>query len=837
MEKEAKKVTLKDVNALYNILPLIKRFYEKNPIRRGSNKLIKLEKKIKALQQRIKSRQEKAIPKKDFNNLLKKCKRILEKENFPPIYFMIGAHGGVIIKDIPFCEFDSPKYAMKSLFEKMRSAINNHIPYNLEVAICCLKWIKSKYPSMIDTFLDLFQQGKFEIINSTYSQPYSLMIGEESNIKQFQYGKEVLDQLGLSAEMYYCTESSLHPQIPQILRGFGIKAASLRTRLLGVTPTSPSGHVIWKGLDNSKITSLSDQSGLYNGEYFHGTFFQEIPNLLFQAVSRPLMPYIMYSSIEDFVMPLLYQKDIWRLNKDIDIFGKFFLSTEIFDELENSGEFKYSRDEFLLHDKLFDLSELILENKEAEISLITAEILNSLGSLYEIAGKDNFFRELWDDLLLAQAHDAYAVPYIKTGDYSRFQLSDDEFKKLDLRESEIPASELCIQICQNIQIHCKKFILNTLELLAEKNKKDGDKKGGQKILIFNPSPYERKDIIKLKLPTDNFFETIMTKGRNEVPYTKTNSYLKFIVNMPAFGLKVLKAIDEKVQTAKFQENYLYNVNISKDQRKIQVIYEDKNIFNIKFKPETLIKINFHEEIKNQVEKIYYINGLNQEEENNFSMEIKQYNGINRIEFILENYNLDKLQIEPGINVEKSFVNYPFGIEETKRPKIKALDFLLLKGQKEGLIIMHKNSPLFEINHHTYSINNLVRKGKHFEFAISFLKDVNFKRARKLVNLYYYRCIGLFNEGEIKPFNNEGVLSIKNPSSFVNLWRRNEKNYLRLLNPSQTMHEIELGGRLVMNNLEVLDFNFNMVNQLKCHKIKFKAWEIKTIRIINSQNNQ
>ncbi|GAH07619.1 unnamed protein product, partial [marine sediment metagenome] len=158
-------------------------------------------------------------------------------------YYIFGGHGGVIINNIGFCEFDSPEFAMKRLIERMKLAIKTRMPYNIEVALCCFEWLKNQYPNKISEFIKRFKQGRFEIINPSYSQPYNLIIGEESNIKQFEYGLKVLNELGLDCRIYYCSEVSLHPQIPQILKGFNIDFCSLRTRLLGTCPSTNSGKI------------------------------------------------------------------------------------------------------------------------------------------------------------------------------------------------------------------------------------------------------------------------------------------------------------------------------------------------------------------------------------------------------------------------------------------------------------------------------------------------------------------------------------------------------------------------------------------------------------------
>ena len=64
-----------------------------------------------------------------------------------------------------------------------------------------------------------------------------------------------------------------------------------------------------------------------------------------------------------------------------------------------------------------------------------------LGLFYE-QSDDLFFDELWKKLLLTQAHDNYAVPFITSGDYIAQQLKSEEYNKLGLKNEKISISDL-----------------------------------------------------------------------------------------------------------------------------------------------------------------------------------------------------------------------------------------------------------------------------------------------------------------------------------------------------------------------------------------------------------
>ncbi|MFX0026613.1 MAG: hypothetical protein ACFE8M_09350, partial [Candidatus Hermodarchaeota archaeon] len=133
-------MNLEDIIALDKIFNLVKEFLEKSVIRKIRVNYNKIKKNIELLKSLKGKYNQEAI--NIFKKTLKKLNRLVNRELPLPIYYIFGAHGGVIINDIGFCEFDSPSYALDNLLNKMRLSIETNQPYNLEVAICCLEWLR-----------------------------------------------------------------------------------------------------------------------------------------------------------------------------------------------------------------------------------------------------------------------------------------------------------------------------------------------------------------------------------------------------------------------------------------------------------------------------------------------------------------------------------------------------------------------------------------------------------------------------------------------------------------------------------------------------------------------
>jgi hypothetical protein len=798
---------LEDILALGNVFKLVVNFVEKNIIRKKKVNFNKIKEKI----HRLESIKEEEKQLKQYKSILRRLHSIIKNDLLIDTYFIVGGHGGIIIKDIGFCEFDSPKSAIDALLRKMNLAVETGMPYHLEIAVSSLEWLNEKYPDKIREFLRIFKLGKFEIINPTFSQPYNLIIGPESNIKQFEYGLKELKKLGLDSNIYYCSESSIHPQIPQILKGFNIDYSSLRTRLLGVNPTSNSAYINWIGLDNTVIDTIVDQSGVFNGEYWHGTFFKEIPNLLFQAVSRPFMKYIIYSNIEDFRNPEPYQEEVWRISKTSEIFGRFLQCSEFFKLFEQNGEYKYHRDEFLLGDYVLLPYELFLQNKNSEILLLSAEFINFILGFFNTNSNDRLFEDLWKDLLLTQAHDCYAVPFIRSGDYTQMQLGNGEFENLEKNSVNITISDLSIQIHKEIQKKCRNFIIQSLSFIANElaHKSNGSEQFPKSYLVFNPTPYTRNDVISI--------------------YSNQDLILKTIESIPGFSYKILSYPEEFKQEIKNQSSFFYKIEILDDLNTIQVKYNKKNVFVLKFNTKQAYELYLEDQFKDDIEERSIIIGMSKNQA--FKIELIQYRTINRLEFLIDSHSLQEIILTPKFKIEKSIINYPFGIEETKRSKIQTLDFIWLKGSIQGIIYIEKNSQNFKINRESFEIRNLISSKGRYEFAISITDENSSISPIFYVKSYYHKFFGVILEENLHfTRNTDTFLSIVPSISVINLWRRKNGSFLRLFNPNNEEQTIKLSGKLVKSQIKELDFNYKVLSSLKSDKVEIKPWKIKTLKL-------
>jgi hypothetical protein len=817
-----KDVTDADVKALEKVLDLVKEFAKKNPIKRRKIKFDRVDKQVLELINNESSRKEL------FWKEIRKLKGICQREIRPQLYLIVGGHGGIIIDGVGYCEFDAPSFAIDRLLERMQLAVETNMPLNLEIAVSCLEWLNKHYPERITEFLELFKKGRFEILNPSYSQPYNLLIGPESNIKQFERGMRVLKQLGLPCDSYYCSEASLHPQIPQLLKGFNIKFGSIRTRLLGQTPTTHSGHVHWLGLDNTSIDTLTDQAGVFNGETWHGTFFLELPTLLFQAVARPFIKQIIYSSIEDFINELPYQAEVWRVSQFADLFGTFVGFSEAFKHIELDGEFKFRRDEFALGDYIFIPGELFLNNKQCEIDLICAEILHCVLGHFQDESDEKVLEELWGKFLLTQAHDCYAVPFIHPGDYSAQQLSPDQYKTLEYSTEKMAISELSVALQKAIQSNCRTLISQGLEALAQHLVGEfNSQESPVQIIVFNPTPVSRQDIVSIPMNCESASD-IRLVCRGKLCNTDiADAYLEFIAEIPPLGYAIYSLAKNRSPQYAESGKFFYSVKLKENLKVIEIFFNKSKVYELEFESQHDYKLSIEAHSRGFVKERYKLVG--KMGRSVFRLEIIQYSGVNRLEYKLESGELKEIILRSEIPVSKAVVNYPFGIEETKRTKIQTLDFLWLRGEENGILFMIKNSQRFLIDRKNFTIRNVITPRGRFEFAITATTEKKLHSALADVTAFQFRLLGKTLEKPYSfPKDTGSFLTLPPPIQLINFWRRDRHVFLRVFNPSYCDQEIKISTPLASDSMKEVDLSYEEVGEIQNRQLKIQPWKIKTL---------
>lgn len=124
-----------------------------------------------------------------------------------------------------------------------------------------LEKLAAEDPESLARLRAAVQAGVIEVVGASYGQPYGLLHGGESNIRQRVYGVRVaMRLLGVRPRTFWEEEFDLFPQLPQILAGCGFTGASLYFQWTWHTPEVPKEElpvVAWEGADGTRLPAAT----------------------------------------------------------------------------------------------------------------------------------------------------------------------------------------------------------------------------------------------------------------------------------------------------------------------------------------------------------------------------------------------------------------------------------------------------------------------------------------------------------------------------------------------------------------------------------------------------
>ena len=326
-----------------------------------------------------------------------------------PLYILTYDHGGFVLWG------NAVKPRLKELVEWMEKypklkigldyesfTFDEYSKVDTEI-MDIIKYLLEKYPDRVG------------LGATTYGQPLSLFISEESNIRQLTYAVRTnLKHFGQTPNVYAISEFALNNQTPQMIKLCGYDAAILRSHVMGYGYTKnfdlPWGR--WIGKDLTEVPAVPTYEE--QGRGFNCT---TLDNWIMSRWPREGC----YWSLEEFeekfkhISPLLCSRydDLTQEVKDI---------TEY---IETKDDYKYvlledlpelygeAKEEIRTNDNDFHVqmpwgycgNEIFNGCREAEVAAVQAEKLNALSVMLGGVPMQTTLEQAWKYALVAQHHD------------------------------------------------------------------------------------------------------------------------------------------------------------------------------------------------------------------------------------------------------------------------------------------------------------------------------------------------------------------------------------------------------------------------------------------------
>lgn len=326
-----------------------------------------------------------------------------------PMYLLTYDHGGYILWGEHFKErLDSAVDWLKKYPSFKLGLDNESFAYDqyAETQPEIIDYIKEKLTEF---------KGRLAIGSSTYGQPLSVFVNDESNVRQLTYAiRTNLKYFSQTPKVFAISEHALHSQIPQLILLCGYDAAIMRTHFMmyGYNPTYPVAYGTWKGTDGTKIPTVPTYDG--EGAEFGITTYdnwvltrwpdQTDRSLEDFAAQFPNIRPLLASRYDDIVLRceeltkyVEEHKDQyqWILLEEIPkLFGK------------PQMEFSPNANEFVVRMPWGYCGNWIFNRcRQGELQVLTAERLNAWAVLTGGSPQQELLEESWKKLLVTQHHD------------------------------------------------------------------------------------------------------------------------------------------------------------------------------------------------------------------------------------------------------------------------------------------------------------------------------------------------------------------------------------------------------------------------------------------------
>jgi hypothetical protein len=597
-----------------------------------------------------------------------------------------------------------------------------------------------------EEFHPLVASGRIDIVGGTYSEPYSQLIGWQSNVRQLVEGRAVArDVLRKEPECFVAEEINFYPQLPQLLRRCGFAYASLQVQNSGSMPLIKEAIINWRGLDGSEIptvpsnpwtislekqyqslASYADQAAEAQGALL--TLWAEIwpPGLDWGA---SYLPYAegLQSLREKGLQSFGFSEYMRRRCKPGSSFKSQYLNMDsaqfAFGWPQNVGALGNS-----LGGWGYEGDWWFKENRRLEQELNATELL--LSSVPEVS-RSKRLRDLWKKFMATQNHDCVVVSAFPA-EYEQVRTTNLEVVKMINREVESGIRQLRQEAVDRLATG---HALNS---------------PAREVICQNPTGVPVRQPVVVEFDAEEEFDYALVNGHEEVElqlikaaYVNEHPRLLGVLDLPSCGFKTYALRKGGPATAPPRQqsgeiaNEFYSVKWD-DSRKGFTIFDKARSRTVLFRPFAGEIIQVTESCwaapnsgakfraKNFSEVPYSISveasgpiyhalaargnlltlTTTQEIPVGVIARAVLHKGIRRLDVLAEFRTFPQLglralaELEMEAEDNKTFRDFPFGEEESHKEQFSALNYVRLQSPGFSVLLAHGGTQQFFCQQHS-----------------------------------------------------------------------------------------------------------------------------------------
>lgn len=547
-----------------------------------------------------------------------------------------------------------------------------------------IKAFLEKYPEEKQKIIELVRKGRVEIVGGTLAAPDENIPYGESLIRQFLYGKRFARELGQDVKVAWEIDEFGHPhQMPQILKKCGFEYFVFSRGIIPWDSMQPLSF-LWEGPDGSKILShwfaahYCGMPVLYKDKNKNiKRWNKELKSRLVYEGKRHHLSILPVPFGTDFTIPsedwLTFVK-LWNEKEKVPI--EFSLPGNYFKKIKQE-KFKTIKGEFNpLFTGCYSSREKVKKYcRKIQNKILTCEKFSTIASFFGFEYPENDFSFCWENILKNDFHDTICG----TGTDKVYQKTIKRYKEVEkILDKNINSS--LEKICERIEY-----------------------KNSKGVVVFNPLPWERKEIIKINktqvevnIPSLGYSVFYPEKNKKEgklkaSKYGLENEY--FILELNKQGnIKSLYDKELKFEFLKTDNFSCGEILIEEDVGNLWTIHKTGKIYREeKFaEAEVVEKSNLQATVEVKIKH----------HKTEIIKRITVYSGKRRIDFEVDiNFSgKDKIVkvIFPTNICGKSYFETPFYVAERGDGIWCAQNFVDISDEKVGFAVINSGCPGYEV---------------------------------------------------------------------------------------------------------------------------------------------
>jgi alpha-mannosidase len=436
-------------------------------------------------------------------------------------------------------------------------------------------WIERYYPEIFEHIRAKVAAGQWEVVGGSWVEHNTNIPNGESLVRQHLYAKRYFrEKFGVDVKVGWLPDVfGFSWNMPQIYRKCGIEyfvTHKLKWQVEQNNPPVPFPyHLFWWQASDGSRTLAFHTVGDYNQQVLPNQMLRELETLKSMHGVDKLL--ILYGKGDHGggPMPAMVNRAI-SLRHDPNFptvrFSKALDYFELLKTLPQSASFPVMDDELYVktHRGTFTTdAQVKRDNRECEVLLMDAEKFSLLATQFGQTYPQDSLKQMWEKLLFGQVHDN--IDGSSIAEVYRDAATD----------------------YGDIKAGSSKVLDSALATIAHRANTQGE---GQAILIFNPSPWPRTDLVSLKagdFPASGLFNIVDTAGHT-VPYQivkedGVSKALFFTEKVPGLGFKQYRLVPSQSRPEFATDLVVSGLKLANDWLEVEVDPKTGNLKSLRKK--------------------------------------------------------------------------------------------------------------------------------------------------------------------------------------------------------------------------------------------------------------